>query len=198
MRCEYPIQVARACSCARVCELTPVEKNCTPAYFARTHRRRAQCHRGIYTKTDGRIFYSLQMGSRELKRLSNTHGFEVAKRSDTKTTVDTGAITTRTMAVRAEVVNTTTHALKKKKKKNPYSGASGPFARKHKWAVRKKRKHPPTLDLEAAVPAPAPDPDPPIGAASTIPSSQPSSPVASPASSLVAAPTPPSNASPVF
>jgi hypothetical protein len=135
------------------------------------------------------IYY---MASRELKRLSNTHGFEVAKRSE-KTARHAETITTRMMATRAEFTTTvpeptTVTPVKKKKKKNPYSGASGPFARKHKWAVRKKRKPPPALDLEAVVPTTSIHPD--TNAASNT---EPSSPVTSRVTSPVSSP----NSSPV-
>ena len=88
------------------------------------------------------------MASREMKRLLNTHGFEVAKRS-TNATRNTDEITTRNMVARAEVMTKdTAKEHSKPKKKNPYFGASGPFARKHKWTAKKKRKVPPALDLE--------------------------------------------------
>jgi hypothetical protein len=84
------------------------------------------------------------MVSKELKRLSVSYGFDVAPRSSKSERVSQD-VTTRTMAARALAIakpslTPNTKSRKKKKKKNPYAGPSGPFARKHNWSARKKSR----------------------------------------------------------
>ena len=74
---------------------------------------------------------------KELKKLQDTHGFDVGTRG-AKSAAQLGADTnTRSKwAIAASPASPIT--MKKKKKKNPYLGASGPFSRKARWSKKKK------------------------------------------------------------